>query len=316
MSNQIKYSPTIDPGSKTHPIVVNNSHPTHPDRQLISPPQKNKTGRHLFCCLLGALGILFVILFFVYWFAPQRTTILILGIDHAPSKSYLGRSDTIILTTFTSLKPYMGMLSIPRDLWVNIPGFGENRINTAHFFAETQKPGSGPMVSIDTIQQNFNIRVNYYVRIRFEGVKDIIDAMGGVNVNLLEPMAGYPAGFHHLTGNKALAFARDRQGTDDFFRMEQGQLLIKAIIQQLIKPSSILIMPKVFLTIYRSIDSNLPLWHVPRLLMTYLLLGKNGIDNRIISREMATPYITSQGANVLIPNWEVISKITTEMFGQ
>jgi LCP family protein required for cell wall assembly len=208
------------------------------------------------------------------------------------------------------------MLSIPRDLWVNIPGIGENRINTAHFFAETQTPGSGPQATINTIKQNFNIKVDYYVRIRFEGVKDIVDAMGGVNINLAEPMAGYSAGIHHLTGNKALAFARDRQGTDDFFRMEHGQFLIKAIIDQLKKPSSLLVMPKVVLTTFQAIDTNLPWWQLPRFIVAIVRLGINGIDNRIISREMATPYITPQGARVLIPNWDMINPITKDIFGQ
>ena len=63
--------------------------------------------------------------------------------------------DTIILTTFNPWKPNVGMLSIPRDLWVNIPGVGENRINTAHFFAEANDPGSGPSATMDTIEAEF-----------------------------------------------------------------------------------------------------------------------------------------------------------------
>lgn len=316
MAYHSKYTPQSDPLTTMHPPHLRkNHHPIHKTASMSSVIQKNQR-ISVTCCLLWSVGILFVIVLLVYLLAPIRTNILLLGIDHSPSKSYLGRSDTIILVTFIPLKPYIGMLSIPRDLWVNIPGIGENRINTAHFYAETQIPGSGPRSTMDTIQQNFNIQVYYYVRIRFEDVKDIVDAMGGVNVNLPEPMAGYPAGILHLNGNKALAFARNRQGTDDFFRMEHGQLLIKAIIEQLKKPSSLLVMPKVAIAIYHSIDTNLPVWQLPRLIVAIIRSGINGIDNLIISREMATPYQTPQGASVLLPKWEMINQITKDIFGQ
>ena len=83
--------------------------------------------------LAGLIAILFI--GFIYFLVPFRTNFLVLGIDRVPEGSNLGRSDTNILVTVKPLSPYIGMLSIPRDLWVTIPGVGENRINTAHFFA-------------------------------------------------------------------------------------------------------------------------------------------------------------------------------------
>ncbi|MGW8252006.1 MAG: LCP family protein, partial [Anaerolineales bacterium] len=79
----------------------------------------------------------------LYFFAPLRTRLLVLGIDYAPPGSIVGRSDTIILMSINPLQPRVAMLSIPRDLWLPIPGIGENRINTAHFFAEAEVPGTG-----------------------------------------------------------------------------------------------------------------------------------------------------------------------------
>ena len=73
----------------------------------------------------------------------MRTNILLLGLDRAEAGSDAARTDTIILTTFVPHRLYLGMLSIPRDLWVTIPGVGENRINTAHFYAEAARPGRG-----------------------------------------------------------------------------------------------------------------------------------------------------------------------------
>lgn len=249
-------------------------------------------------------------------FFPGNTTLLILGIDNAPHKSFVGRSDTIIMTNFDPFKPYVGMLSVPRDLWVNIPGIGENRINTAHFFAEANLAGTGPQAAIDTIEANTGIRMKYYVRIRFDGLIEIVDAMGGVDINLSEPMAGYQPGHYHLNGTKALAFARNRSGSDDFFRMKQGQLLIKSMLKQLLLPKNLIGIPRIFGAVLSNIDTDLPVWQIPRMVITILMVGFDDIDNRVIDREMVTSYTTDQGANVLLPQWEYIMPVINNMFGQ
>jgi LCP family protein required for cell wall assembly len=283
------------------------------------PPDAFMRPRRRSCCLSLPL-FFFLFAFFgllgVYLFAPLRTNLLILGIDYSPNNDAVGRSDTIILATFIPFKPYVGMLSIPRDLWVTIPGYGENRINTAHFFAEARQPGSGPLATINTIQQDFGVSDHYFLRIRFEGFKDVVNAMGGVDVVLDEPMAGYPAGQHHLTGNKALAFARSRMGADDFYRMEQGQIVIKSAFRQMLNPLMWPRLPGVLAALSRSIDTNVPIWQWPRLGLALLRLGPAGIDSRTITREMVTPFLTDQGADVLLPNWDRINPVLLEMFGQ
>lgn len=251
-----------------------------------------------------------------YLLFPGRMNVLLLGIDYATPGNSVARSDTLILSTFIPSEPYIGLLSIPRDLWVPIAGVGENRINTAHFFAEINQPGSGPHATMDTIRQNFGVDVDYYARIRFEGVRELVNALGGVDVQLDEPLAGYPAGVVHLNGNKALAFARNRSGSDDFFRMQQGQILIKSIIKEALRPRSWPRLPAVALAALDSIETNVPIWQWPRLGVALLRLGPDGIDNRTITREMVTPTTTSEGANVLVPNWNQINPILMEIFGQ
>jgi len=107
----------------------------------------------LFACLVFFGGI--------YLLAPFRTNILLLGIDRSPEGTDLSRTDTNILITVVPLQPYVGMLSIPRDLWVNVPGVGENRINTAHFFAENAEPGSGPRATMDTLCSGSELGRNF-----------------------------------------------------------------------------------------------------------------------------------------------------------
>jgi len=268
------------------------------------------------CTPIWAILVVFVALGSVYFFAPLRTNILLLGIDYAPPENAVARSDTIILATVLPLEPYIGMVSIPRDLWVSLPGVGENRINTAHFFGEASQAGGGPAASLEAMRAVFGIQVNYFVRVRFEGFRDVVNAMGGVDIQLASPMAGYPAGHHHLTGNKALAFARSRLGSDDFFRMEQGQILLKAILRQLLQPRYWVRLPGVMAALIRNLDTNLPWWQMPRLGLAVLRAGPDGLDSRKIAREMVTPITTAEGANVLIPDWNQINPMLTDVFGE
>ena len=283
------------------------------------PVRANRTSRRSCCTgcgLLIFLGIILVAIIGLFVLTPDRTNILILGIDRAPEGTSLGRSDTIILTTIMPLNPYIGRLSIPRDLWVTIPGVGENRINTAHFFAESEKQGQGPLATIDTVRFNFGVDVDYYIRVSFDGLKDIVNAMGGLEIELENPTGGYSPGKHHLDGDQALAFVRDRESSDDFFRMERGQLFLKAIIKQSFKPSSWMHMPSVVTVALRSIDTNIPSWQLPGVMVAVLRTGTENIDNRVITRDMVHPTTTSSGAQVLIPNWSMINLVLMEMFGQ
>jgi LCP family protein required for cell wall assembly len=280
-------------------------------------PQKRPRGsRFLRMGCFSIIGILIAVLFvlFIYLLVPFRTNFLVLGIDRAPEGSDLGRSDTNILVTVKPLGPYIGMLSIPRDLWVTIPGVGENRINTAHFFAEAQVPGTGPQASLETIQENFGVPVGYYLRLKFDGIVGIVDALGGLDIELDSPMAGFPAGQHHLSGEQALVFVRDRQGTDDFYRMQQGQFVIGELIEQLILPKSWIRLPALFGAVNNAVDTNIPPWIWPRLGFALLRAGPGGIDAHTINRDYVSSTVTSEGAQVLIPDWSLISPLVNEIF--
>jgi LCP family protein required for cell wall assembly len=258
----------------------------------------------------------FVVLVLLYFFAPLRTNILLLGTDDSPERGAVGRTDTIILTTIVPLQPYVGMLSIPRDLWVNIPGVGEQRINTAYFFAEANQPGSGPRAATQTIRENFDISVRYYVLIHMTGLISAVDSLGGVEIQLNESTGGYPAGTHQLNGQEALAFVRDRSSSDDFSRMRRGQILIFAVIGKMFQPASWRDLPALVYSLFQVIDTNIPIWQLPRLLFALVRAPLFGVDSQTITRDMVTPFQTSGGAQVLAPNWEAIRPLLEDMFGK
>lgn len=258
----------------------------------------------------------FLFLIVIYFLAPFRTNILLLGTDDSPDRGALGRTDTIILTTIVPLKPYVGMLSIPRDLWVTIPNVGEQRINTAYFFAEASKPGTGGDAAMQTIRENFRVTVRNYAVIHMSGMVAAVDALGGVEIQLNQTSGGYPAGRHNLTGIEALTFVRDRATSNDFSRMQRTQILLLAMLNKGFEPSSWPKLPQFVFSLAKSVDTNIPLWQWPRLIFVFVRAPLVGIDSRTITPDMVVPFQTSGGAQVLGPNWEAINLLTKEMFGQ
>ncbi|HSV86611.1 MAG TPA: LCP family protein, partial [Levilinea sp.] len=279
-------------------------------------PQRRRRSMDLGCmtCVIPIFVLVLAVLA-LYLLFPLRTNLVIMGIDRVPEGTSLGRTDLIMMMSIIPLQPEVKLLSIPRDLWVDIPGVGQNRINTAHFYAEGVEEGSGPQALLQVIGNNFGVDMPYYVRIRFDGFISVVEAMGGISIELSEPMAGYAAGTHRLNGEQALAFARDRAGTDDFFRMQHGQLMLKAMIRQLARPASWLRLPLVAVAGMGAVDTNLPASHWPRIGLALLRAGMDGIDSHTITREMVSPFSTDYGARVLAPNWERIRPLLRELFG-
>ena len=292
---------------------------TQPTRRLdrmqsmppVQPPRRRSRLRG--CCLPFLIPLIVVLL---YFFAPLRTNILLLGTDDSLERGSVGRTDTIILTTVVPLRPYVGMLSIPRDLWVNVPGVGEQRINTAYFFAEANESGSGPRAALQTVRENFGVPVRYYAVIHMFGLTSVVDALNGVDVSLDSPTGGYPAGTYHMDGLEALSFVRERSSSDDFSRMVRAQILISAVFRKVLSPSNWQLLPGLVASLTQVIDTNVPLWQLPRLLFALLRSFLFGIDSQTITREMVTPFQTSQGAQVLAPNWEAINPLLRTMFGR
>ena len=289
---------------------INNNKVAGSEQIIMTQVPIRKKNAHL------RLSITILIFILAYFLAPLRTNLLILGTDYLPPRDILSRTDTNIVVTVIPLKPYVGILSIPRDLWVVIPGIGENRINTAYFYGEMDQKGSGPEKSIETIRSNFGLTLQYYLVIKMAGFINVIDALGGVVVNLTDPMGGLTAGKHHLDGKEALAFARERYSADDFSRMKQGQILLKALLMKLLSPGGWIRIPAVFVETIKIIDTNVPFWMLPRLGLALIRVGPDGIDNRVITREMVNPFTTSEGAQVLAPNWGKINPVLMEMFGE
>jgi LCP family protein required for cell wall assembly len=179
------------------------------------------------------------------WDGKGRFTILLMGMDARPNESLRNaRSDTLILLSIDPETKTAGMLSIPRDLYVPIPGESEmQKINAAYVVGELKKPGGGPQMAMQTLQYNLGLKINAYVAVNFQAVILMVDAIGGVDIDVpyriedneypdmnfgYEPLL-IPAGKQHFDGDMALKYARTRHQTTDFDRTQRQQQLLLAI---------------------------------------------------------------------------------------
>jgi LCP family protein required for cell wall assembly len=169
--------------------------------------------------------------------SSQPITALLIGSDHradgATGKN--GLSDTLMLARLDPAHHMVSLLSIPRDLWVTIPGHGDSKINSAY-------SEGGDKLSLDTVESVTGIRPNYLINVDFAGFQRLVDTLGGIYVNVdqyyYNPTAqsqytGFSAidvkpGYQRLNGADALAFSRYRHTDDDFHRQARQQLFLRA----------------------------------------------------------------------------------------
>jgi LCP family protein required for cell wall assembly len=181
------------------------------------------------------------------WDGVSRVNMLLMGLDARDwEKGETPRTDTMILFTIDPLTKTAGMLSIPRDLWVNIPGYDYAKINTAYYIGEiNQLPGGGPGLAVKTVEELLGVPINYYAQVDFEAFVKFIDDIGGLPVEITEPITLDPIGQwntvtfepgpYTLTGRWALAYVRARKGSgDDFGRAQRQQEAIIAIRNQIL----------------------------------------------------------------------------------
>src|SRR5688572_1094938 len=237
-------------------------------------------------------------------------------------------TDTLILLTVDPLKKTAGMLSIPRDMWVNIPGFGFSRINTAWSLGRGSKlPGGGPALTMRTISHFIGVPVDYYVQVDFDTFVDIIDMIGGVDIHndetlFLDPVyhgQEFPkvkltcCGMRHLRGRVALAYARCRHAEQgckdgDIGRARRQQKVIFAIREKVLSPESFPTLmaqaPQLYRTFSSGIHTNLSLNDAIKLAVLVQDIPKKHIRNAVIDHsmiQMGNVVLGGQRASIIRP---------------
>lgn len=266
------------------------------------------------------------------WDGTNRVTILIMGLDYRDWQSGdTPHSDTMILLSIDPIKKSASMLSIPRDVWVNIPGFDYGRINEAYFNGAAYKlPGGGPELARQTVEQFIGVPVQYYGVIDFGAFIKFIDEIGGVQVKpdqpvtienfgggsqqVLEPGKSYTLG-----GELALAYARERHTEGgDVDRARRQQEVILSIRRRILKyenlPELIAKAPALYQDLSAGIITNLNLSDAIKLGVLALQMDVNNIQRGIINYEMVIPTKSPEGEDILKPIPDKIRVLRDELF--
>lgn len=268
------------------------------------------------------------------WDGVGRVTILLLGLDYRDWEAggEASRSDTMILLSLDPLSRTAGILSIPRDMWVPIPGFKHGKINTAYYLGDAYKmPGGGPGLAVKTVEQFLGVPINYYAQIDFGAFVKFIDELGGVKINVTEPITidllgggartkkRLQPGVQVLPGEWALAYARARNTEGgDFDRARRQQQVILAIRDRILSfnmlPTLIAKADVLYAQLASGIRTNLPLDQAVKLALLASQVPDDHIRRGVIDQKYVLFGRSPDNLAILIPIYDKIQLLRDEIF--
>jgi LCP family protein required for cell wall assembly len=239
----------------------------------------------------------------------NQVNIMLLGSDFREGLSS-GRTDTMILVTINTKENTVNVTSFPRDLYIYIPDWKEQRLNAAY-------PHGGFEVLQDTLDYNFGFKPDYYILVEFWAFEYFVDDLGGFYINVPRTICDnrweggeshcvYP-GVKHMGGKEALWYVRSRESTNDFDRNYRQQLVLEALLDRMLALKTLTRIPYFFRTYSKNVSTNLDLGTVLSLIPTATKLSdKSLITQFYINQDSINSWITPTGAHVLLPNFEAI----------
>ena len=268
------------------------------------------------------------------WEGNERVNVLVMGIDQREHEQGPWRTDTMLVLTIDPVTMSGGMLSIPRDLWVPIPGYEEGRINTAHYVGEIYDyPGGGPALAVKTVQYNLGVPIHYYVRVNFVAFEQLVDLIGGIDIYVDEEIVDptYPdeaygydplyisAGWQHFDGEMALKYARTRHTAGgDFDRAKRQQQVILAVFGQVTQPDTLAqLAPRaaeLWRTLQGAVVTDLALDKVIALAQLASEVDPNDIRYGVIDERYTQFWETPDKQQVLIPLRDQMRELRNYIF--
>jgi len=241
--------------------------------------------------------------------------VLMMGVDERSDETSL-RTDTMILANINNKENRVALLSIPRDTKVEIAGHGTEKINAANIYG-------GPELAMQKVSELTGVEVDYYVTTNFNGFKDIVDALGGVTIDVEKPMnyteraygGAYDIhlaqGVQELNGNQALMYARFRHDAlGDITRTQRQLKLLKAIGSETMQASSITKLPKLVPQVYKNVDTNLGLSE-----MVALAKAAKNLENvQIVTQTMPGWFLDEHGASYWYVDPAKAKEVATALF--
>ena len=247
---------------------------------------------------------------------PEGTmNILLLGSDEAATVAP-GRTDVIVVVTVFTDPPFVSLLSIPRDLYVWVPGVGYERINLAYRRgAQTEHPDGGAGLLKETIEYNLGIPVHRWVHAGFDGFVELVDALGGADVAVECPLSDtFPdpdaesghtdvdwlPGMYHLDGKQALWYVRSRWSTNDLDRNRRQQQVLRGLYGQVLSLGVIPRIPEAWGVLNECVTTDLKLEELVYLGTIGAQLEPGAVRSTLISRGVVQGWVAPSGAQVLL----------------
>lgn len=269
------------------------------------------------------------------WDGQTRYTIIVAGLDRREDQSNEPvRTDSLILVSIDPATKSIGLLSIPRDLWVEIPGQEErDRINRAYFLGEVRATGGGPRLLQQTVSWNLGMRVHNYVLVDFTVLVDLVNLLGGIEVSIdytinderypdknygYDPFYLAP-GTHILDGEDALRFARTRHGNNDVLRAGRQQQVIGGIRERVLSLNFLQLIaqvPALLGSLSENLQTGLDIQQIVQLAFFAREVEADNIRMRVMNFEYLQEYTTEEyQQQVLIPIVERLPVLLRETFG-
>lgn len=254
--------------------------------------------------------------------------IMLLGTDRRPPHEGW-RTDTMILVSIDPEDKIVSMVSIPRDLYVAVPGYGKTRLNLADNIGEAQYyPGGGPALLRATLEENLGMTFDHYIRIDFQGFVEVIDTLGGIDVDVQCPtelwvpnmkspgeyllLRTVPAGMQHMDGELALIYSRCRGHTPVFDRDRRQREVLVAIRDRVVELGIPGLLPRLFElldSMQRNVQTDLEPAEMLSLAQLITQILPQSINQRTLDLSVAPEWTTPEGAWVMLPDRQSIKEL-------
>ncbi|MCL4264117.1 MAG: LCP family protein [Anaerolineae bacterium] len=268
------------------------------------------------------------------WTGTERISILLLGIDQRCDETGPTHTDSIMIVTIDPLGLSAGVLSLPRDMWVEIPGFGADRINQAHYLGEAfEYPGGGPALAVETVEGLLGVPIQYYLTVNFDAFVEMVDLIGGIEIEVPEAIDDptYPdrcygydpfsiaAGTHQLDGQQALKYARTRATFGgDVDRAGRQQAVVLAVRDKVLQlenlPGLLAQAPLLWQTFQNNVRTNMTVDEALQLALLVKEIPAGSIHTAVINYNYVYNEVTPDGRAVLVPIRENIRQLRDQLF--
>jgi LCP family protein required for cell wall assembly len=249
-----------------------------------------------------------------------QVNILILGSDWRPTGGY--RTDVFMLLSLYPNQGTASIISFPRDLYVNLPGIGNQRINVAQAYG-------GFDLTNAMLEENFNVTADHYIMTNFDGFKNIINSLGGIDVNVgitlsdhCELPQGGPSktctvypGINYMNGETALWYVRSRYSTSDLDRTRRAQEVMLALFSKMMSLDAVSRAPELYNLYSNTVETDMTIGDIiPMVPLASELINDTSKMRRyaIGINEVTPTVLPASGAQVLLPNYDAIQSLINQ----